>query len=167
MNGVRSGCFGWLRSRAARALLPALSLRILLLIALAAPCGAQYTPGSSQPYAGQIARQRSQMVLQDLGRLAPYQEGQDIIISMQLRQLVAARQKSIASHTKKLLKLAAELNAELANADSQAPTEAQLRKIAEIQKLAHSIRKDISVPITMPRNRMVPLLPAPFPPRRR
>lgn len=128
---------------------------------------AQYTPGSSQPYAGQIARQRSQMVLQDLGRLAPYQEGQDIIISMQLRQLVAARQKSIASHTKKLLKLAAELNAELANADSQAPTEAQLRKIAEIQKLAHSIRKDISVPITMPRNRMVPLLPAPFPPRRR
>ena len=58
--------------------------------------------------------------------------------------LNAARQKSLVSDTEKLLRLAKELNDEMAGADSANMTDAQLRKVAEIGKLAKSVKEKMS-----------------------
>ena len=92
-----------------------------------------------------------------------YQGYENFRKSLRTRQLIAARQKVIARHMEKLLKLATELNAELADADSKAPTAAQLRKIEQIRKLAHSIRNDIGMPTYMPIMTPIPLSPPPAP----
>lgn len=167
MNRLQSGCFGRRIKRVVRALPLTFIFGILLLVCLAVPCGAQDAHQSRPLSAAQIAHQRTRMVLPEVTQDTPSEGYRELISNMQRRQLIAARQKSIASHTKKLLKLAAELNAELANAHAEAPTKAQLRKIAEIQKLAHSIRKDISIPAYMPVRAPVPFVPPPFPARHR
>jgi hypothetical protein len=61
-----------------------------------------------------------------------------------LRLLNAERQKSIVSDTEKLLKLARELNDEVAGSNSSSMTDAQLRKVAEIGKLARSVKEKMS-----------------------
>jgi hypothetical protein len=61
-----------------------------------------------------------------------------------LRLLNVERQKSIVSDTEKLLKLARELNDEVAGSDSSLMTDAQLRKVAEIGKLARSVKEKMS-----------------------
>lgn len=58
-----------------------------------------------------------------------------------LRLLNAQRQKSMVSDADKLLKLAKELNDEVASGDSATLTDAQLRKVAEIAKLAKSVKE--------------------------
>jgi hypothetical protein len=61
-----------------------------------------------------------------------------------LRMQNIERQKEMVTDTNKLLKLARELNAEMSssNADLLAPTE--LRKVAEIEKLARSVKEKMS-----------------------
>jgi len=58
--------------------------------------------------------------------------------------LNAARQSSMVSDAEKLLKLARELDAEIAASKSGSLTQAQLRKVARIEKLAHSVRVEMS-----------------------
>jgi hypothetical protein len=59
----------------------------------------------------------------------------------QLRLLNADRQKELVADTNKLLKVARELDSEMTAADADIPTPAQLRKAAEIEKLAHSVKQ--------------------------
>jgi hypothetical protein len=61
-----------------------------------------------------------------------------------VRMLNAERQKSIISDTEKLFKLAKELNDEMAAVDSPVMTDAQMRKLNEIQKLARSVKEKMS-----------------------
>ena len=61
-----------------------------------------------------------------------------------LKALNAARQKALVSDSKKLLNLAEELNKEVRAADFDTLTPAQLRKLANIGKLAHSIKQNMS-----------------------
>lgn len=61
-----------------------------------------------------------------------------------LGQLNAERQKSMVSDANKLLRLAQELNADLARGDSGSPTNQQARKAAEIEKLARNVREKMS-----------------------
>jgi hypothetical protein len=58
--------------------------------------------------------------------------------------LNAERQKELISATEKLLQLARELNAEVTDANAAAMTDAQLRKVAEIAKLARSVKEKMS-----------------------
>jgi hypothetical protein len=64
-----------------------------------------------------------------------------------LRLLNADRQKSMVADTNRLLKLAQELDAEVGSANSDALNPAQLRKVAEIEKLAHNIREKMSTSV--------------------
>ncbi len=64
-----------------------------------------------------------------------------------LRALNTARQKSMVNDTQKLLQLATELNAEIAAANDGTLTVAQLRKIAEIEKLARSVKEKMSTSV--------------------
>jgi hypothetical protein len=58
------------------------------------------------------------------------------------------RQKALVADTQKLVKLAAELNAEINSAHQTELTAGQLRKVAEIEKLAHSVRDKMSSAFT-------------------
>ncbi len=62
----------------------------------------------------------------------------------QLQAINAERQKSMVSDTEKLLKLARELNAEVAAGTANSLTAGQLRKVAEIEKLAHNVKKKMA-----------------------
>jgi hypothetical protein len=64
-----------------------------------------------------------------------------------LRALNAERQKSLVADTVKLVKLANELNAVMAKEDAPAPTQADLRKLADIEKLAHSVKEKMKVTV--------------------
>jgi hypothetical protein len=76
-----------------------------------------------------------------------------------LRALNALRQKSLVEDTNKLLKLAAELNAEVSSEHPDELTPEQLHKLAEIEKLAHSVKDKMSTPVWG-----IPVFPPPFSP---
>lgn len=61
-----------------------------------------------------------------------------------LQALNAARQKGMVSDANKLLKLTTEFNEEIARTNSATFTPAQLRKLAQIEKLAHSVSEKMS-----------------------
>ena len=61
-----------------------------------------------------------------------------------IRMLNDQRQKSLISDTEKLLKLAKELNDEVAQNDSATMSDAELRKVAEIGKLARNVKDKMS-----------------------
>lgn len=85
--------------------------------------------------------QRAGAGLDDPGGIDP------IDAERRLRALNEMRQKAIVSDTNKLLQLANELNAEISGANSESLTPGQLRKIATIEKLAHSVKDKMSTPI--------------------
>jgi len=64
-----------------------------------------------------------------------------------IRQLNVERQKEMVSDSEKLLKLTAELNAEIAKSHAQALTPDQLRTVAKIEKLAKSVREKMTNPV--------------------
>jgi len=138
--------------RCSQAFRRALCLTMLLVLT----CGAQNGP-----------MQLQQPVQQTLGRRAAGEfgdmDGRDPVErEKQLRALNADRQKSLVADTNKLLKLADELNAEIGRTQPDALTLEQLHKIAEIEKLAHSVKEKMSTSV-----RAMPVYAQPFPPHLR
>jgi hypothetical protein len=68
----------------------------------------------------------------------------------QVRALNVERQKAMVSDTNKLLKLAHELDAEVSGTNSNSLSSDQLRKLAEIEKLAHSVKEKMSISLQGP-----------------
>lgn len=64
-----------------------------------------------------------------------------------IRELNVERQKEMISDTEKLLKLTAELNAEVAQNHSATFTPDQLRTLTKIEKLAKSVKEKMSNPV--------------------
>lgn len=111
-----------------------------LAVLLTVPCWGQFTSGTGG--VGQTGRGPArttpvpdvdQPMTGDLGGDHVYQE-------RRLNQLNAAQHKSMVADTDKLLKLVTELNAEISSTNPTTLTPQQLRKIAEIEKLAHSVK---------------------------
>jgi hypothetical protein len=61
--------------------------------------------------------------------------------------LNAERQKALVADTNKLLKLVRDLDAEIGAANPDSLTPDQLRRIAEIEKLAHSVKEKMSTSV--------------------
>jgi hypothetical protein len=82
-------------------------------------------------------------------RQQPQQQGpwgdNNILAMRQLSALNAERQKALISDTEKLLKLAQELKNEIGSGKSDSYTPEQLRKLASIEKLAHSVKQKMSL----------------------
>jgi hypothetical protein len=74
----------------------------------------------------------------------------DIQAEKRMTALNAERQKSMISDSAKLLKLANELNNEIAQSNTGELTPAQLRTVAEIEKLAHNVRDKMTMSIRGP-----------------
>jgi hypothetical protein len=75
------------------------------------------------------------------------EDNDPLLTDRQLYALNVLRQKSLVSDTNKLLKLATELNAEIQRTNPSSLTPVQLRKVAEIEKLAHKVKEEMSVPL--------------------
>ncbi len=133
--------------------------RLVLWLAavLALPGGAQNIPQPRGPLQQPIG-QRVGGMLDDTGN-GDYVEQQE-----RLRALNRERQKSMVSDTNKLLKLATELDAEIGVQNPVSLTPAQMRKLAEIEKLAHNVKDKMSYsaggpPVTQPQPPPVPQSP--------
>ena len=116
------------------------SRMLCLALLLVLPVGAQNTsqprPGLPQPIGQPVG-----------GGLTDIGNGDSVDPEKRLRALNAERQKDLVSDANKLLKLTTELNAEIVrdNPDSLSPN--QLRKVAEIEKLAHSVKDKMSTSV--------------------
>lgn len=111
---------------------------LALALLMAAPCWGQFTNGNRSGTGPVPTRHPStpdvdQPMTGDLGGDQVYQE-------RRLNQLNAAQHKSMVADTDRLLKLITELNAEISSTNPSALTAQQLRKIAEIEKLAHNVK---------------------------
>jgi len=120
---------------------PAARPALWLLLLLVLPVGAQYVPLPPQhSMPGQ------------LDRLAPspgeaFEPGGSAEEERILRMANAERQKSLVNDANKLLKLARELDSEVGAGQAGALTAAQLRKVAEIEKLAHNVKEKMSTSV--------------------
>jgi len=115
-------------------------LRPLLWLVMALPAAAQngvpYQPSQASP----------QFKLPSYNSTAEFDRPDQLQEQQRLRALNAARQKSLVSDTNKLLKLVNELNEEIARSSADTLTTAQLRKVAEIEKLARNVKDKMSTP---------------------
>ena len=80
-----------------------------------------------------------------------------------IRALNNERQKQIVADTDKLLKLARELNDEVAKANTGTLTMDELRKIADIEKLARNVRQKMTESVGEPQTTIPPPVPLIFP----
>lgn len=128
---------------------------LLLLLAffliVAAKRGlAQSTMASRGPIEsgqGEIAAQHQQFE----NATNPGNGGYDSLLAVRrMKMLNNERRKSLLSDSDKLLKLATELNNEVAQTNSGSLTPDQLRKLADIEKLAHGVRDKMVMTIEPP-----------------
>jgi hypothetical protein len=73
-----------------------------------------------------------------------------VMTERRVRALNMVRQKLLVQDTNKLFRLAKELNQEVAATNPSAWTPDQLHKIAEIEKLAHSVRERMAMGVGEP-----------------
>ncbi len=74
-----------------------------------------------------------------------------------LRQLALETHKSMVSDTDKLLELVTELNSEISAKNPGSLTPEQLRKIAQIEKLAHSVKQKMGNTLQGAQDTMLPM----------
>jgi hypothetical protein len=133
---------------------------LFILFLLVLPLGwAQNAPTSHIPGLPQpIPQGVGDPALSGLDNASPY----DVDDARRLRLLNAERQKSLVADTVKLLKLANELNAEIAKEEGSGPTPAEIRKIADIEKLARNVKEKMKITVVgTPVYRSPGLLPIP------
>jgi hypothetical protein len=150
---TRTPRFEFARRKPVRWFSQALLCAVALALLPAAKGGAQNAPGS------QHGTMLPQPIGQPVNASNDTATGDPIENERLLRALNADRQKSMVSDTNKLLRLANELNAEIARTNPNVLTEAQLRKLAEIEKLARSVKDKMSTSV-----RGTPAFQPPFQP---
>lgn len=98
-------------------------------------------PAGQQPVPNQAGR-HAQSPFAGFGNADP------AMAEKQMRALNLERQKSMVADADKLLKLARELNAEIGAGAGDSLTPAQLRKVADIEKLARNVKQKMSYSVS-------------------
>jgi len=132
---------------------PNFAWRAFLAVALLAlPCGtSSQQQQQSQGMSGRMSPVVPRDFPQDPNQLSPfYDPNNSAEAEKRLRMINAERQKSMVADTDKLVKLAKELNEEIAHSNSGELSAAQLRKVAEIEKLAHNVRDKMIMSVRGP-----------------
>jgi hypothetical protein len=130
---------GWFR-RAGRSLRAALGPALLFALACGPAARSQSPPESNrtvpawQPVPSYQQRQY-------IGPSIPVDDSDPILAERRLLALNIERQKEMVADANKLLKLARDLNEEIAAKNPGTLTAKQLRKVAEIEKLARSVKE--------------------------
>jgi hypothetical protein len=136
MDELRLACTGRSASRAK----PAARRVLWLAMSMLLPCGGQYA-------APQSSQHTSHMASSDPDQGSSLDQIDPIRGEKRLRMLNAERQKAMISDTNKLLRLATELNAEVNSGNFGSLTSAQLKKVAEIEKLARRVKEEMSTSV--------------------
>lgn len=100
---------------------------------------------------------------QDMDTMMAPGDDNPAMIERRLRALNTQRQKQMVADTDKLLKVARELNEEVAARNGGALTPEELHKIAEIEKLAHNVKERMTNGVGQPAGMLAP--PIMFPSR--
>jgi len=79
-----------------------------------------------------------------------------------MKLLNSERHKKLISDSDKLIKLATELNNEISHSNPGSLTSEQLRKVAEIEKLARSIREKMTQTVAAPNANFLPIYGPPY-----
>ncbi len=132
---MNKSLFGFLRRSAGLA--SAAACLVLLMPVL--PSLAQF-PNPAEPAPVTAEKREMRRAVSDLDQVFPAGDSDPAISELRMRQLNAALHKSMVADTDKLVKLAIELNAEIASTNPSSLTSEQLRKVAEIEKLARSVK---------------------------
>jgi len=135
-------------------------LAFVCALACAPPARSQSSGGSNS---GQGQGMGGMHPHSDLSSLSP-DDVDPTMAERRLRALNNERQKQIVSDTDKLLKLARELNEDVAKANTGTLTGDELHKIADIEKLARSVRQRMTESVGEPQTTMPPPAPIAFPP---
>jgi len=85
-----------------------------------------------------------------MDEMIPMPNGSDFMDVKVIMMRNAARQRSLVNDTAKLLKLAGELDKEVAATNQTAFTDEQLHKIAKIEKLARHVKEEMSMSVVDP-----------------
>ena len=110
----------------------------ILALGLALPCLAQTpNPGSNQGTGTRGIRS----VPPDPSDMIGLPMGDPVFQERRMRQLALETHKQMVSDTDKLLQLVTELSTEISTTNPRSFTPDQLHKIAQIEKLAHSVRE--------------------------
>jgi len=114
----------------------------LLAMMVALPSGAQVSNAGQFPSGNGQSRQRTprSAPTEDMDQPIAGSPGMPVFMERRLRQLNAVQHKSMVDDTDKLLKLVTELNSEISRTNTSTLTPEQLRKVAEIEKLAHNVK---------------------------
>ncbi|MGC1423577.1 MAG: hypothetical protein WA354_05765 [Terracidiphilus sp.] len=108
---------------------------VAMVILAAALIGwTQYSPTGSGVTIQSLPNPRAQ------GGFGETIETDPVFAAKRLNALNADRQKSMVSDADKLVKLARQLDAEIASNPAKGLTSEELRKVAEIEKLAHNVK---------------------------
>jgi hypothetical protein len=155
---------GFFATVAARGKLGRLAWRALLIaVLLAVPCGTS-SQQQSQGMGGRLSPVPHDFP-QDPSQLSPFTDPNNSAeAEKRLRMINAERQKTMVADTDKLLKLAKELNEEVTHSNSGELSAGQLRKVAEIEKLAHNVRDKMIMSVRGPQFNMEntpPYFPSP------
>jgi predicted outer membrane protein len=110
---------------------------LCLAILLALPGGAQNGPPQQRPSIGEPSRDRD----------VQFESADPVLDEHRLQALNSDRQKSLVSDTNKLLKIAADLDAEIGRTNPETLSSSQLRKVAEIEKLARGVKEKMSTSV--------------------
>jgi hypothetical protein len=122
-----------------------------LLLVLALPARSQQVTPTSHPTLQQPIGQAVGGDRDDIP------QGPTIQDERLLRALNADRQRSMVADANKLLRLAKELNAEIARTNPDSLTLDQLHKMAEIEKLARNVREKMSTSVRATPNFLPPM----------
>ena len=117
-----------------------LALGLIWAIGALTHAGAQITtiPGNSR--GPQVPQTQQMSIPSPVGPSHPFRE-------RRIRELNVQRQKEMMSDTEKLLKMTADLNAEVAKNHTAELTPDQLRTLQKIEKLAKSVKDKMSNPV--------------------
>jgi hypothetical protein len=138
-----------------------LLLALLLIVPFRAGWAQSNLANKSSVLSGQgaVTAQRQQLDY----ATDPGTEGFDSTIAQRrAKMLNNERHKSLVSDSDKLFKLATELNDEIAHSNSGSLTPDQLRKVAEIEKLAHNVRDKMTQTLPPPSTNLFPVYGPPI-----
>jgi hypothetical protein len=111
----------------------------VMFLAFLAPCSGQTSNNGQVNRPGQLTR-RTPPPQRDIDPLQMETTGTPLFYEKRLKLLNAAQHQSMVADTDRLLKLVADLNSQINTSNANALTPEQLRMVAEIEKLAHSVR---------------------------
>jgi hypothetical protein len=118
------------------------------LLCLALPGGGQNPTAPMQVTTnGQPSAQPMRGSIQDMDQPFASGDSDPAMQEARLKQLNAAQHKSMVADAGKLLKLVTELNAEIGSSNPGSLNADELRKLAEIEKLARSVKDKMRISV--------------------